>query len=261
MKNPALFEPSEKYLTTYLSILTLCGFTACFFLRTLRPRGLRAVLHDLGVTIEKCARTAKEINRKTFHICGLLIPFLYQVFLHFGLEWYDITKLCWTLTILGWSIDLLRLYSPSFANSLPLFFRSILREKEQNKLSGACFFSLGCTLTITFFPPSVAMTSILFLVLGDLAAAMIGISIGGDTCVKKIGREGKKSLEGSVAMFIVCFMTGCSIFAEVHLSEYAVFFGSLAATLTELYEPFGLDDNLTIPFVSGVALMWGFNRI
>lgn len=41
------------------------------------------------------------------------------------------------------------------------------------------------------------MASILFLVLGDMTAAIIGVSFGGDALGKlRLGREGKKSLEG-----------------------------------------------------------------
>ena len=49
--------------------------------------------------------------------------------------------------------------------------------------------------------------------------------------------------------------------AQVHLGEYPVFFGALAATLTEVYEPLGLNDNLTIPLFTSIALQWGFARI
>jgi len=252
-------EPSVAYLTTYLLLLTFLGLTSSIYLKSLRPRGLRNTLHELGVAITKCARAAVEIERKTFHILGVLVPLSYQILLQFGWSGAQCAMLCWAVTALGWSMDLMRLYVPYVRDNWPL--KSILREKEQNTLCGACFFSLGCTLTITLFPPAIAMSSILFLVLGDLAAAVIGISFGGDACVLKVGREGKKSIEGSVAMFVVCLVAGCSVFAEIHLREYAVFFGALAATLTELYEPFGLDDNLTIPIASGVALLWGFARL
>ena len=110
-------------------------------------------------------------------------------------------------------------------------------------------------------PPSIAMASVLFLVLGDMSAAIIGVSFGQETCTVKLGRGGKKSIEGSVAMFIVCFLVGSTTFANVHLREYPVFFGALAATLTEVYEPLGLNDNLTIPVFSSLALQWGFARI
>jgi diacylglycerol kinase (CTP) len=106
------------------------------------------------------------------------------------------------------------------------------------------------------------MASILFLVLGDMTAAIMGVSFGGDALGKlKFGRDGKKSLEGSLAMFCVCFLVGTAVFASVRLREYPIFFGALAATLTELYEPFGLNDNLTIPVFSSVAMQLAFRRI
>ena len=110
-------------------------------------------------------------------------------------------------------------------------------------------------------PPSVAMASILFLVLGDMSAAIIGVSFGGEAVAMKLGRGGKKSMEGSTAMFIICFVMGSTMFASIHLREYPVFFGALAATLVELYEPLGLNDNLTIPLISSVAMQLGFTRI
>ena len=73
--------------------------------------------------------------------------------------------------------------------------KKILRKHEIGQLCGACYFSLGCTVSLTCFPPSVAMTSIVWLVLGDLSAALIGRSFGGDIVAVKLGREGKKSLE------------------------------------------------------------------
>ena len=106
------------------------------------------------------------------------------------------------------------------------------------------------------------MASILFLVLGDMTAAIMGVSFGGDSFGKlKLGRAGKKSLEGSLAMFCVCFVVGTAIFGPIRLREYPVFFGALTATLTELYEPFNINDNLTIPVFSSLAMQLAFRRI
>ena len=68
--------------------------------------------------------------------------------------------------------------------------KKILREKEKNQLSGTCYFSLGCTLAIAIFPSAVATLSIIWLVLGDMSAALIGVSFGGETVSLKMGREG-----------------------------------------------------------------------
>ena len=96
---------------------------------------------------------------------------------------------------------------------------------------------------------------------GDLSAAIIGVSFGGEAVAMKLGRGGKKSMEGSLARFVICFGMGSTMFASIHLREYPVFFGALAATLVELYEPLGLNDNLTIPVISSVAMQIGFTRI
>jgi len=48
---------------------------------------------------------------------------------------------------------------------------------------------------------------------------------------------------------------------QVHLGEYPVFFGALAATITELYEPCRINDNLSIPVLSSLAMQYAFTRI
>ena len=72
---------------------------------------------------------------------------------------------------------------------------------------------------------------------------------------------GKKSMEGSIAMFITCTIIGFIVFMRTNMAEYAIVIGSLVATLVELYEPLGLNDNITIPVISCIALQWGLSRI
>jgi len=136
----------------------------------------------------------------------------------------------------------------------------LLRETEHDRLSGAPFFALGCTLAIGLArTPAVAVTALLFLNLGDLAASIVGVAYGGGTL--KLGRNGKKSLEGSAAMFVTCFTLGYLAFWDVRLAEYVAAAAALAATLVELYEPLNMNDNLSIPVVSVLALDWALARI
>ena len=158
--------------------------------------------------------------------------------------------------------DMLRLHSPRFMRLLEsIGARRIMRDHERTQLTGGFYMGIGVATTMSIAPPSISTAALLFLVLGDMSAAIIGVSFGGETCVVKLGRTGKKSLEGSVAMFFVCFIVGYLLFLHVELREYPVFFGSLAATLVELYEPLGVNDNLTIPVISSLVLQWGFFRI
>mmetsp|Transcript_24242 Transcript_24242/g.65696 ORF Transcript_24242/g.65696 Transcript_24242/m.65696 type:complete len:313 (+) Transcript_24242:159-1097(+) len=251
--------PSNRHLTAYYVFLTLSAFVTIAVVKNLRPGSLRQGLRAAGVAVRRVKLTIYEIERKTFHLAGLLVPLVYQVLLNMRMSHSFCVRLCWVLTGAGWALDLGRLWVPWVRDNFPL--KVLLREREAHALCGACYFSLGCTLSISLFPPSVACASIIFLVLGDMSAALIGVSFGGDVCVVKLGREGNKSLEGSVAMFCVCIAVGCGIFSQVPLREYAVFIGALGATLTELHEPLGVNDNLTVPVVSGLLLTWGFLRL
>lgn len=250
--------PSEEFLTAYMLILTFGGLIILLMVQKLRPHGVRRLLKEGGVAISKVAKTAREIERKVFHLCGLLVPLTYQVMLGYGFSKWECARLCWTITILGFTSDMMRVYIPFVQRNWPM--KQILRETEQEQLCGATFFSLGCTLSIQLFDPVIAMTSVIFLVLGDMSAALIGRSFGQSVCSMKVGPNGKKSVEGSVGMFLCCCLFGCTIFSQVHLREYAVVIGALTATLVELYEPFGINDNVTIPILSGLALTFGFWR-
>jgi len=250
-------HPSNEYLIKYLlALFVILVTTTVMFKQQKRPKDFLA---GLGVSLRRVAKTIREIERKTFHIAGVLVPMTHQFLLGIGWSNEACIQLCAIITFVGWVCDLARLYFPVVARNWP--GRSILREKERGQLTGGCYFSLGCTLTIAISPPSIAMASILFLVLGDMSAAIIGVSFGGETVALKLGREGKKSMEGSFAMFCICFVIGLTIFAEVHLGEYPIFFGALAATITELYEPLRLNDNLTIPVISSIAMQYAFSRI
>jgi dolichol kinase len=250
--------PSESFLTAYMMMLSLSALILMATIKSLRPHALRKVLSDAGVALHKVAKTAQELERKSFHLAGLLVPLIYQVLLQHGYSRRFCVQLVWSITISGIAMDLARVHIPVVARNWPL--KGILRESEATQLCGGSYFSLGCTLAIHGFEPVVAMTSIIFLVLGDMSAALMGRSFGQSICNIKIGREGRKSVEGSVAMFVVCLLFGCSIFSQVHLREYAVTLAALVATLAELYEPFGINDNVTIPVLSSMALHFGFGR-
>ena len=187
-------------------------------------------------------------------MAGLLLPINYHLLLTFvsGFQQYHgiviITSLTWSWVLL----DFLRVYVPIINRNFPL--QSIAREKELHNLSGVTYFMIGNWIAIVFFPPRIAICALLFMILGDMSAALFGISFG------RI-KIGKKSLEGTVAMFIVCFFIGWNLFWDLHMREYPIFLGAFVAAVVELYEPLGINDNLTIPFCSCLALQFGFHRI
>ena len=196
--------PSNEYMMQVLVTVALATVIATGAFRASRDPA--KIIEQLGVSARKVQRALHEIERKSFHIAGLLVPLTHMSLLAAGWSNQNCVTLCWVITVTGWVADICRLHIPIVARHWPM--RHILREHEMKQLTGGCYFSLGCTLAISISPPSIAAASILFLVLGDMSAALIGVSFGGEVSVVKLGRGGKKSLEGSVAMFCICFLIG-----------------------------------------------------
>ena len=161
-----------------------------------------------------------------------------------------------TVTGFYWFLELLRIVSPSFRVCFRKAFKAILRKGEEDKLTGVGFYLLGNFICISLFPPLIAIASALYLILGDLNAAIIGISYG----KTKIGNT-NKSMEGFLACFWTCFLVGVFLFWSIPLVEYMCVCGALMASLVELYAPLGLDDNLSIPVFSAIGLQMAAYRI
>lgn len=256
-------QPQGEFLFAEVSLLALLGAICFLFFRSLSKRNAQQFLKNSGVRLKKIHKATKEIERKGFHLCGLIVPLFYFISTKMlGYTEEDYARFCWICTALIWIGDGYRVLFPKAMNHFPFnMMKSIIRDKEKKALSGTCYFSLGCTLSIALYPPPVAITSIIWLVLGDMSAALFGVSFGGESCTVKLGREGKKSLEGSAAMFVTCAVLGLIFFAGINLSDYAVILGALSATITELIEPLGLNDNISIPLISGAVLQYALARV
>lgn len=215
----AVEQPNNRSLLNVILLLSLASLVGTLAFNGLRNK--ERFLEAWGVNARKVHRTIKEVDRKMFHLATLLVPLIHQLLLNVGWTNEDCVSLCWAITITGWTADISRVYGPGWIQrNWPM--QRILREKEKNQLTGSCYLSLGCTLTMAISPPSITMASILFLILGDLSAAIVGVSFGGETVSLKLGRAGKKSAEGSMAMLFVCFCIGCVTFWNVELREYPV---------------------------------------
>jgi diacylglycerol kinase (CTP) len=252
-------QPTTEHLFKCLGILTTLSMVWYVYVAQKGHGGIRSLARYCGVRLKRIRSVANEIERKSFHLSGLFVPLLWQYTTHNGMSRDTQVSIAVGICVFGCTSDLLRVYIPFVQKHWPL--KKILRAHEDNQLCGASYFACGCTITLICFPSSVAIASIVWLVMGDLSAALIGRSFGGDAVAVKLGRTGKKSLEGSFAMFFICVVVGMIMFKEVPLREYAVILGALVATMTELFEPFGVNDNLTIPIFSALSLHYGLLRV
>ena len=203
-------------------------------------------------------KLAQEAQRKGFHISGLIIPVLYYAGLKLDIPstdraWLTRELAAWIaggVAGLSLAVDVARLSDANANRWFIRFFGHILRKSERRKITGTTYYLIGSFLSILLFKPAVAIAALLFLVFGDFAAALVGVAVG------RIRLLGGKTLEGALACFAVCAAVGLLIFWKVKPS-YGVLLalsGAVAATGAELL-PGPLNDNLTIPLISGFAVL------
>jgi glycerol-3-phosphate acyltransferase PlsY len=184
--------------------------------------------------------------RKIYHVLAAsLIPVIY-LYLPFSLnrvktrEGLLISLGCFFAASL--SVDLLRLWHKEFNSRFMLFFSALIRPTEKHSLNGSTFLCFSFFAVIYFFTWKVAVTSMLFLSLGDAAAELSGKNFGKS-------RIFQRSAEGTAAFFIVAFFTALALWEDWRIALA----GAGAGALVELFS-FDWDDNLTVPIGSALAL-------
>ncbi|MCD6472470.1 hypothetical protein J7K55_05045 [Candidatus Aerophobetes bacterium] len=142
--------------------------------------------------------------------------------------------------------DILRQFYPGVNRVVKRIFGILMYPSEEKGLGASTYYVVGCWLTMLMFNKLITCISILFLVCGDIIAKIVGERWGR----KRISR---KTLEGSLANFVTCFLVVLPIltFLEQPHALLISLLGALAATGAEMVPKV---DNLTIPLFSGIIL-------
>jgi len=179
-----------------------------------------------------------EFKRKGIHLFALAIPIAY----------YLLPKKIALLVLVPLAlgsilVDIIRLRKLPLANFFNWFLGPILREHESYSLTGSSHILSASALSILFFDKKVAIAAIVYVILGDIAAALIG-RVYGKTKIEK------KSLEGSLAFLSVCLLVALVL---PGLPFWIGAIGALVATAVEALS-ISIDDNLSVPLLSGLVM-------
>ncbi|MCT4635129.1 MAG: hypothetical protein N4A31_02630 [Rickettsiales bacterium] len=185
-----------------------------------------------------------EILRKIFHLSSLWIPFLY-----FYLSTKMMLVILLPLTIISIIIEVSRKLSPELNKVINNLIGGIMRDKEEESISGATYLLIASTISVILFNKEVAILALTVLMISDSFAALIGRKYG------KVSFLGK-TLEGSLSFFlsgmaVYCFLViFCDFTLPLNVSTFAIF----SATIVELFaKKLRLDDNLAIPLSIGLV--------
>jgi len=195
---------------------------------------------------EETERTRVEsdahIPRKIFHaLAGSVVPTLY---------WFELIPrdMTITLTVAGAALfigfDGARLAWRPLNRLLVKIYRPLMKSRESHVLTGASWYCFSLAASLLLLSPLVATLALYFTAFGDPAASIIGRRYGSIPLIN--GR----TLQGSLTFFALCAAIAIGGF---HLPLLPALMGALAAALGELVAD-RLDDNLTVPALSGLAL-------
>ena len=184
--------------------------------------------------------TKLELRRKLIHMGSLVIPVSY-VFVSKPTA----IRVLLPVTAFFLFCDIIRRYS----RTVRLIYEkhligTVVRKREEDRLVGSTYFMIGASLSVCLLDQSIAILSILVLIVSDTVAALVGMTLG------KTPLFGSKTLEGSLA-FLFSAVLIVILYPGIPLTWGVA--GALLATLAESL-PLPLDDNLIIPLAMGVTV-------
>ncbi|MDD5657397.1 MAG: hypothetical protein PHF00_09115 [Elusimicrobia bacterium] len=186
----------------------------------------------------------RELGRKAFH---LLILSYWGFYLWAGrrrtLLWFGVWL---ALVTIG---ELVRLRFERCSRLVFAVFGGMIREPERREFSSIFYGAAGAWVVVWLAGerPNVAGAAFVCLALGDAAAALAGKAWGRHRVL-----GGAKSVEGSLACFLVC-LAACLAFGAPPAAAAG---GALAAAAAELMPTAPLcNDNLWLPVAAAAAML------
>jgi dolichol kinase len=161
------------------------------------------------------------------------------------------------------TVEYFRSNVPKVQTAFVDLFGVMLRKEESTMITGATWVvgsALICSVLFVGYP-HIAFIALSLFILGDAAAALVGLSIGRT-------KIGKKSLEGSLACFFLCLGLFYFIFPYVpglldvwggKAPAAIIWTTAFVITLFELIpikitQALTINDNLAVPIIAGLAI-------
>ena len=149
--------------------------------------------------------------------------------------------------LLAIAMEASRLRSPRLNALHMAVFGPILKQSESAEITGATWFLIAAFFTFFFYGPEVALPALLFVAIGDPAAALVGSRFPGP-------RFRGKSPSGIVAFIAASLGVWAMVCAFGYGTwSWAIVIGAVVAAAVE-FTPVPIDDNLTVPLLGGAAM-------
>jgi phosphoserine phosphatase/dolichol kinase len=200
-----------------------------------------SIIKGEDARIKKSKLAKSTLIREAIHTTGFLVPLVCA----YLLSRYIIALLIFLVAVIYLISETERIYG----HSIPVFTSIIMSaagsSEVQEFVVAPIFYALGIALSLTLFPEPVCYVAVTVLTLGDGFAAVFGRRFGRT----RVPFNKVKNFEGTAMGFLFALL-GSLVFVEPIKALIASAVGMVVEVL-----PLPLNDNLTIPLVSGLALI------
>lgn len=184
-------------------------------------------------------RVESEAPRKAIHLASIVIPL---GILYFPMFVSRRVLMLFALALLV--TDLVKIHQPKLRNYFTHFFGHLIRRHERTEVTGSTYMLVSALLATYLFDREVAAASMIFLIIGDTLAAMVGKAVGRTPLFGK-------TVEGFLAGFVSSFLVAWAIVPS--LGVFHILAGAFVGAVVEIL-PIPVDDNFRIPLLSGLVL-------
>ena len=189
------------------------------------------------------SRTNPPVWRRLFHlVAGSSIP-IAGIFVASSIMVIALA----VLSVAALALDLARFRVGWLNRYFLRWLAPLLKGSEKSRITGATYLLIAALAVFGLFDSTIAVASLLFLSLGDPAAALVGRAMPGPRI------RGKSP--GGTAAFLAVSLAVVGVLAAAGVIEYhwGLLVGAAVAAVVELAS-LPPDDNLTVPLISGGAM-------
>ncbi|MHA1986923.1 MAG: glycerol-3-phosphate acyltransferase [Promethearchaeota archaeon] len=171
---------------------------------------------------------------------SLLFLIFYFIDVQLGLSLIGIVSLCFI------ALDIFRFLHKRTNVLLTEKTTAIFRKGEEKKFSTMTIFLISTFIIVLIFEFEIAITSLIFLVFGDMYGKIFGLAYGRIKIFEK-------TFEGTLAFYGSVIIFGYILYTAFNVPLLILISGGIAAPLIELL-PIGINDNFTVPIISGAVM-------
>ena len=189
-------------------------------------------------------KPAPRLHRRIFHVLTTAALALMAL----GLDREVMIIIAGSLTGVAVALEVGRRRLPVLNGWFQARFGVLMKQSESSQVLGSTYMAAASLIVYLFFEKELAILALMYIAVGDPLAGVLG---------KRYGRVkiGSKSVEGTLAFAVGAGAVGCGMVAGgLDVPYWVALGGAGVGALVELL-PSPLDDNLTVPPVSG-AFMW-----